>query len=433
MRGISQLCLLICLLATLASCGKEQKHSQKKEMEPPQRQQPEVDKQQIICEKNSDCPSYIAKIMVMVDGKRMFCTGSLISPNMVVTSTSCLPPHLRGDKLDCSKDVFLFFPRSKGKPEAVGCKRVEQVSNSDGVTPLLWRDDLAFLQINKSMYFRRQLALSRDGLSDEREFEYTTIEQVDDYVAHVRRGACRPVFNGYVNPFSNNESSPMVDLAGCDYKYSSSGSPLMDGKGRIRGVVSQNMSDSLRIYLQDSGLLLGAPLKPIIHATNLACAPTIYDNDVLNQNECNKTMTIAEIDNRRRNMMENSAVFASSLFEVKRDMTSNAYIKFDVRLIPYETHFVPEIYPSCFKNVSSWIGRLQANTEHGFNVTFKRVTLKKMVSAEGKVQANEWVSENRKQWIYFNPKNLNNLSNSSVTVVDPQGKTIYQNISKCAE
>jgi hypothetical protein len=139
-----------CILL-LASCGKKPESndsSQNVITTPPQTAvDSHMEKQDVSCEQNQACPSFITKIVVVKDDKFEYCTGFLVDKDVVATSTSCLPSLMRLVGSDCSNDVFFFFPKSGNRPaERVGCSHVLQVSQLEGENPGLWRDDLSLLQ-----------------------------------------------------------------------------------------------------------------------------------------------------------------------------------------------------------------------------------------------------------------------------------------------
>lgn len=425
--SLSGLCVL-----SLFSCGKEQKDvSTGGEIyEAPIKPDPE--KQQVFCEKSSACPSHLAKVMVVEQRSRRFCTGTLIDSRILMTSTSCLPKQLRSAGVSCSKDVFFFFEKSNdGTPEMVGCTKVLQVSELQGGNPALWRDDVALLELDQPMHWRRKLAIDRNGLPEDRTYSYFTVDQVDEHKGIIRKRDCLPSHNSYVNPLASHPASPNMVISGCDFYKSSSGSPLLDSKGRIRALASQGMSETLRNLLNTSGMVLGDPLKPILHATNFACAAVLNDMTVLDERECFKNLEQGESDKKRMELLNSDKLFYSALLETKRGISSNIFMEFDTRLMPFEDHFSPEIFPVCFKNVSSWINKYKKNNQWSFEVSFTTSIYKKMIDPNGKVGPFVSPLAPKKIKILFGPKDLSNLKWSTVTVVDGDDRTVYRNMKAC--
>lgn len=419
-------------LVSIVSCGKEQTESLNPQVDTKEPIKPDPEKQKVFCEKTGACPNFITKIMVVSQGKRRFCTGSLVSTRIVATSTSCLPKALRSPDVSCDENLFFFFEKSSdGTPEMVGCKKVLQVSELQGDSAMLWRDDVAFIELDAPMHWRRRLAISREGLPEERDYEYYTVDQVDEHKGIIRKRECRSNFDTYVNPLAQRESSPNIPLMGCDFFASSSGSPILDSRDRIRAIASQPLSARVREWLRNSGMVMDEPLKPVIHTSNFACAPFLDNTWVSDERECAKEMSQEEVDKRRMEILNPDQLFASALGESRRSISASHFIHFETRLIPFESHFSPEVFPACFKHVNSWLGRYRKYTNYSIEITFTPAVYKKMVDEDGRVRSNVTELEKKSVRVYFGPKDLYNLKKSTVTVVDDSGKAIYRDIAAC--
>lgn len=427
--------IILSLFLTLA-CGKEQKEASDAQNDHGHILPIEIEKQTLFCEPGVSCPSFLAKILVRDEGKQRFCSGTLVAPNIVMTSASCLPRSLRSSNVNCSDDLYFFFYKSdnNGIPQKAGCKKIIQVSTLAGDNSLVWRDDVAFVEIDKNLYHRRQLAISREGVSNDKEYEQVSIEQVDQYKAVIRRKECSVVFNSYINPLAQNESSPGIVVSGCQFQNGTAGAPLLDSKGRIRGVLSQDMNQQFRNYLlAESGWLLGQPLKSISHATNFACAPSLYDTYQVDEEECSKTLSQVDIDNQRKAQLDSTNLFSSNLREAKRDISANDFLEFGVRLIPLEKEkqFITEIYPVCFKNVNSWIKRVRSNENYRFSLKSLKLTLKRMMNQDGKMLPLQTASDKMEATIHFSPKNLSAVGKSYVVLEDIKGRVEYTDLIAC--
>src|SRR3990167_1301978 len=58
-----------------------------------------IKKQVIRCE--DDCPSYVAKVLIIDHGKYTFCTGVLISKDIMMVSASCLGDAIKVSGMAC--------------------------------------------------------------------------------------------------------------------------------------------------------------------------------------------------------------------------------------------------------------------------------------------------------------------------------------------
>lgn len=394
-----------------------------------------LERQEVVCDPNSACPNYLAKIVVINKGKLEYCTGFLVDEETVATSSSCLPDIIKGNGLDCSKDAFFFFPQTAYRPaERVKCEKVLQVSHIDRtISPALWRDDVAFLKLEKSLDYRRQAGLSRDGISNNKEYNVWFIDQVDEVTGLVRRESCEALHNTYVNPLSANESSPNLVFANCGLKKGNTGAPILDSRGRVRAMVSQTMSAKLREYLASTGLLT-KPLKEMFHGTNFACAPTIYDSNVLDERECAKDLTYKVLDDLRSNMLSPKTLFSDMRKKLEESLVNTSrYIQFGVKLTGQGDVRGTEVFPRCFKPLNDWISSLNGTrNNYVFEVSVPVTTFKKVMDANGRVQGQILSETPKDHYMQFSLKSLRSNKRSLVYMwTNEENSTrTYQNLSE---
>lgn len=351
----------------VAGCGKKPKtgnNQQETIREPVTPDEAFLEKQDVSCESNQACPNYLAKVVIRTGNGYNFCTGFLTDENILATSTSCLPRFIRLSGQNCSKDVFVYFPKTSNRPfERVGCVQVRQVSDLEGDDPILWRDDISFLELNKSLPYRRSGQISREGLLNSRSYTTWMVDQHDEYSAIVRKYNCNAIHNTYVNPLALNESSPSVVLADCIVPHGGSGAPVIDSRGKVRAVVSKGMDPKLRNFLESTGLLTRG-LKDMFHATNFACAPTPDNDEVLDEKECRKNLSIYEADRVRHEMLSTNFVIGKLKREYEDYVNAQSkYVQLGVKLIAKDDTsgvYTTEIYPKCFRPFADWVPSLNS-------------------------------------------------------------------------
>lgn len=385
--------LLSVLLILFVGCGKEEKSKTSASVQ----SQPTLETDQdITCSNEDDCHSGIGKIVVTENNKPTICTGFLVDFNTIATSASCLPESLRSSGKKCSQKVHVVFPKTAGlSMERAGCVKVLKASsintrNIDASLPGLWRSDIAFLQLDSSFRKRKLSAFNKEGLPEKSELQMWTVNQLDEHSAVIERKKCVTVYNSFLNPMGDHKSSPNMLVANCMFFSSSSGAPLIDDLGEVRAVASVNSDKKIRDSLKELGFLKN-PLVEMFHATNMACAPTIYNSDVLDEVECSKRLDLITLDRRRAEIVSDS-MFGT----IGRDLeitlsAANPYINMGVKL--HGNGRVREVsyYPKCFKKLETWIDSARSGRRSQFNFDTKlsRKTLTMWMDEFAKMQSEE--------------------------------------------
>lgn len=405
----------------LGGCGKKPKTEERLTVEvvrPPQTELENfLEKQVVSCEGNEVCPNFIAKVVV-VQGKNSFkfCTGFLTEDNIIATSASCLPNLLRLNGQDCSNDVFFFFPKTVYRPaEKVACNKVSLVSELSGDDPILWRDDVVFLETKEKVSYRRKAQIVREGIQSSKQYFTWMIDQQDEYSALIKRSTCEAVHKNYVNPLSTNESSPNMVFADCKLTNGGVGAPVIDNKGKVRAMMSKDMDSKLRTYLESTGLLTNG-LKPMAHATNFACAPTTTDHEMLDERECLKNLNYGKLDGLRSQMLSTNLLFGNLRKEFEDSLKDiSKYIEFGVKLIPMGDVQETLIYPKCFKPLSLWLSGLSGNRNAFVDeIKLPEKSFRRGMDPYGRIVGTTTESSLELNYVQFSLKNLRVSKRSSV-------------------
>ncbi len=394
----------------------------------------ELSKQELFCGGSEyNCPSYLTKIAVVYKDKLKFCTGFLTQDNVVATASSCLPEALRAQDAVCEKDIFFFFAESDQKPTRVGCKKIIQASRLASKEPFLWRSDVAYIQLEKSVKYRT-VSSTRNGMNDLDKFYIWSIDQIDAYQGIMHKSEdCQSIHNSYFNPLANNQSSPVMLIAGCELSEGNGGAPIFDYRGKVRGILSKPV-DKLEIDEVISMRILEKPLKFLAHASNYACAPMLADQDVLNEEECSKKLEINDYDTAQREMINESNIFKSSIQRIEHNLDEkNRYLKVGVDLIANDDAYEVVVNPKCFKNVSKWIGEFTNNKPFTFNIELPMIKIKKAMNDTGRIFALEILSNSIPTNFQFRPSILRNTKKSTVFVwADGPARTFLNVPESCA-
>lgn len=427
--------LLLGLCVLMVGCGKKTKT---KVMQTEPYQQPIsvterfLEKQTVACDMDTYCPNYIAKIVV-VDGVNSYryCTGFLTDENTIATSSSCLPPLMRREKQDCSRDIFIFFPRTANRPaERVGCSKVIQFSTLNGNDPNLWRDDISFLQLNKSLPYRRQASISRDGVPNNRLFTTWMLDQQGDFSALIKKSTCQAVHNNYVNPLVTGYSSPNMIFADCGLTVGSTGAPVIDNYGKVRAIISKGISQNLISSIQKFGWL-SEPLREMAHGTNLGCAPTIYDDEKLDERECLKELSDQDIAGIRGSMTSFNILFQEPKLKLREQLQGKSqYINFDMKLTTHGNVQSVDVMPKCFKPLNNWLPMLNIRNNYVFDIELPNVQFKKIMDGSGRVSGLVEEGPQKPYFIQFSVKQLKAIKKSMVWMWNSIENRSFPNISE---
>ena len=444
--GLIHLLAMACLVPCILSCGKK---TEEIAPQPPIRRplnpgtgsefEMLLEKQQLSCD-DGRCEEYLAKIVIKDNNKPKFCTGFLTDRNTLATATSCLPAFLRteGDSLNCEKDVFIFFHNSNQKPLRVGCKKIIKTSLLEGSDPTIWREDLAFIELaqevdRRPLYFYNE----RQGMDDGDKFKIWSINHLDDFEGRIVKNECNVIHQTYFNPLSSNESSPGITMVGCPWIRGNGGSPIVDYRGKIRGVVSRPIDQNIVKSLTEQGIL-EVKLNPIIYATNMACAKTIYNDEMRDPEECTKTLSQEEVVKLRQEMILKETLFQSALQKLEASLNqANLYIKVAFEQIPQTDDSIKiKVIPKCFKSIAGWIAQFPARTwgkreVFNFYVEIPELKLKRAMNETGKIVALENELGRFDHTFQFLPREARYNRSTDISVKRPSGDwERYEEISE---
>lgn len=259
--------------------------------ETPQNARNFISRIQVVCdESNHDCHPSVAMLGAVHSMGAEVCTAFLIKPNQVLTNSHCVPVALKGPGSSCAGEIQLVF----GDQKRVGCSRIivdSKYQRSEAI------QDYAIIELAESLNDRQPFIVSDEGIDDETEL---TVIQVDPapevrsnegyFFGKMRRQTCESMMDHLFNPIYQSRYSVDVSIKGCDLRPGNSGSPLIDSRGRIRGLVNriftptvierastQNSNPSIRTRAQSAG------------ATNLACIKELFPASI-KRPECNPTV-----------------------------------------------------------------------------------------------------------------------------------------------
>ena len=190
---------------------------------------------EVSCPAQDECNASVALLVgLSAPTEPTRCTAALIGPRTAVTAGHCVAREVTsGSTCD---GVWLGFARSNGRPaEWIGCKRIAAVS-TPGAT--LLSPDYAVLELVADSA-RPSIPLG-DGevaFGEVVQMVSVTADRFYDDVHQVRSRRCVVDDNRQLSPWTPVPSHSIRVLSSCPIRQGSSGAPVLDREGRLRGLV----------------------------------------------------------------------------------------------------------------------------------------------------------------------------------------------------
>lgn len=352
--------LLMAISILLIACGQGTKNS--KDSDGPR--QPEdresnrdlgefVRNQRLDCAEES-CPEYLAKILVITDGKPTYCTGTLVNSNTILTSSSCIPREVRIRGKYCSDEIFAVFGSSN--PAIIPCEQILEIdSKISFLEPAMWKGDYLLFKLTDDV--EREIPKAADrGVLNKENLDLWRIDFKNDLLSVIKKDKCISVHNSYLNPFVDSSAHPMQVVAGCESGTGAQGSALINSDGELAGILSQEMSGNLYNFLSNSNVLAGE-LSRYHHVTNLSCLAFLGSS--IDPNRCNPNLSLYRLDALRADVLRGIDVNHTDMTSVSRELSdSGTYFKWEFEFQKRAWSGTYELSikrPECIKDTDGWI------------------------------------------------------------------------------
>jgi hypothetical protein len=219
-------------------------------------------------------------------------------------------------------------------------------------------------------------------------------------------------------------------LAGCEFSNGNGGAPVLDYRGKVRGILSKPVSKA-DIDEVVSMRILEKPLKQMAHVSNLACATLYPEQDVLNEDECSKKLDITSFDLGQKEMINEANLFKTSIQKLEHAVNEkNRYLKMAIELKPIDDAYNVVVFPKCFKNVSKWIGEFNNSKPFTFNIELPEMKIKMAMNEYGRIFAAESGKASIPTNFQFKPSILKNTKQATVFVWADGPTRTFPNLSE---
>lgn len=315
--------------------------------------------QSIVCEDDIFCNSSIGKLVIIHRGDLKYCTATLVGPDTIMTSSSCLNRSMRFSGFECANSAVVVFPGDSFRTATSAfCKSVVQASNlKDELDPALRKDDVAFIKLDKIVN-RKPLKVSRSGLKDKMTYTVWKSDFENTRTSVLRSRPCIPFYNSYASPYSAKKFSPMVTVFDCKFEDGNLGAPLINIKGEVVGVLSGELDQSVANY---ASRFLIEKMANIFHVSNLACVTFPWDNITPNFDlECLKSINVNQLDMKRAKLLSDAEVHYRNMSNIKKELeVYERYFLWNIVFRQSKSGIEFEIdlgRPKCFQKINDWIG-----------------------------------------------------------------------------
>ena len=190
---------------------------------------------EVSCPAEGDChPSVALLVGLSAPSEPTRCTAALIGSRTAVTAGHCVARELKsGGACD---GVWLGFAGMEGRsPEWIGCKRIASVSTPSAT---LLSPDYAIFELAEDTA-RPVIPLGEGEMAfgEVVQMVSVTADRFYDDVHQVRSRRCVIDDNRRLSLWSSTPSHSIRVLSSCPIREGSSGAPVLDREGRLRGLV----------------------------------------------------------------------------------------------------------------------------------------------------------------------------------------------------
>jgi len=208
----------------------------------------------VICAGKSCSPS-VAAVFTVTGSKSKECTGFIVADDLAYTNLHCLPPHLRKVNSRCGQMAWVFPAVNGYASETVFCSSILEISQ-DPIVPKgqddkdMYRQDYALVRLNRGVN-RPTLRISQQGYNDDTTYTIHSIQWTENGSIKLISKTCAARYGTLAAPTFNGPHRSFGLLSNCPIEEGNSGSPVLDDKNFVVGLVKTSATYNGRVYNRD--------------------------------------------------------------------------------------------------------------------------------------------------------------------------------------
>jgi hypothetical protein len=248
----------------------------------------ELKKSQLSCKNKLECPNNVGMILFNNNNSETSpqvgqCTGFLIDDDIVATNSHCIPSYLKNSSESCEGKIGIRFISTESELKVFMCKELISYSPQGIFDP-----DYAFFKIENSKI--RPFKIYKGGLTDKQKIKIIVANPLMSVRgAIIEAKTCQVQLATLLNLKSTNKWSRTGIGFGCDAISGNSGSPVLNKRGEVLGILQSEMKEAYNAIIADnfSKYKTKVPevLPPHFLFTSLSCIKDPVTN-VSSESEC---------------------------------------------------------------------------------------------------------------------------------------------------
>jgi hypothetical protein len=290
------------------------------------------------------------------------CTTVLVAANLALTNSHCIPSAVKLLPDLCASRMKLILPAADGHPaESFSCQRLLGFSLRETATS----PDLALLQLDHSTN-RALFPLDRSGVPVGGILQsFRVTPDLKNRAGLLSASQCTPAPGSYRMPVYTSQGSSVFVTGDCGANPGNSGSPFLDGNGKLRGLLQADLpipADALAQWLPH----LAPPEKafaPLNLGTSLVCLSSDPGGGVWNWNPACTSISDDDVQDARprlHDLLVTPLFLGTALLSPFERQTPI----FNWTATPLSLHVLDgeaSLSPSCLRPVVEWAGLFGGN------------------------------------------------------------------------